>query len=121
MMQGIVFLEVIHSDTKHGRILVDAHFSVAMRQVVRCMNERHNVQFEEQLVQASRFHEGVSNSVVELVFPNRQQLHEYEEQFAATQKHFGSVVGRYSEAIFCDDVAEGFQFSPIECSSALAL
>lgn len=49
---GIIMLAFLHPETQGGKDLVDAHFSIAMKHVVRWLNEGYDVGNEQQLVES---------------------------------------------------------------------
>ena len=66
----------VHTETQDGRILVDAHFAVAMKHVNSFVrNYAQNVITPKQLGRALNSNEGLGRNIAELVSNNKLTVH----------------------------------------------
>lgn len=96
---GITLLGVVHTETQDGKGIIDAHFSTANKHAERYVNEGNDIKNEIDLVKGLRSNGGVGNTVVELLYINREKLCSYYAKFERA-RNYCNTSGRYNEATF---------------------
>ena len=115
----IRILGFLYQDTQGGKDLVDAHFSIAMKDIGWWLNEGYDVGNEQQLVEALRSNGGIGNTTIELLYLNRTKIDQFYSNEVDILVRFKNV-GRYSEAKYIDNHIYVYDYSNLPATQILS-